>query len=173
MLKVRVGEFKLGLKEEKALIEVIDSGRLSEGQKTFEFEKKWADYTKTKYCVALNSGTSAVIAGLLALKHKFKIKDKAKVITSPLTFIATVNAIVHCGFKPVFVDVDKKTLVITPENIEKALKKEKGISIILPIHLMGYPADMDRINRLAAKYGQVVMEDAAQAHGSLYKGKPA
>lgn len=171
MIRVYVGEFKLGKKEKKALIEVIESGRLSEGKKTFEFEKAWADYIGTKYSVAVNSGTSALIAGLCALKHKFGIKDGSKVITTPLTFIATINAIIHSGLKPVFVDVDKKTLVITPENIKEALEKEEGVSIILPVHLMGYPADMNQINRLAKEHNIVVMEDAAQAHGSIYKGK--
>lgn len=171
MIKIYVGEFKLGKKEEKALIEVIDSGRLSEGKKTFEFEKVWANYIGTKYSVAVNSGTSALIAGLCALKHKFGIKNGSKVITTPLTFIATINAIWHSGLKPLFVDVDNKTLVITPENIRKALKKENDVSIILPVHLMGYPADMDAINGLAKEHNVIVMEDAAQAHGSIYKGK--
>ena len=171
MIKIYVGEFKLGKKEKKALIEVIDSGRLSEGKKTFEFEKAWANYIGTKYSVAVNSGTSALIAGMCALKHKFGIKNGSKVITTPLTFIATVNAIWHCGLKPLFVDVDNKTLVITPENIRKALKKENDVSIILPVHLMGYPADMDAINGLAKEHNVIVMEDAAQAHGSIYKGK--
>jgi dTDP-4-amino-4,6-dideoxygalactose transaminase len=171
MIKVFVGEFKLGNSEKKALVDVIDSGRLSEGQKTFEFEKAWAKYIGTKYSVAVNSGTSALIAGLCALKHKFKIKEGSKVITTPLTFVATINAILHSGLKPVFVDVNKNTFVITPENIEKALKKEKDVSIILPVHLMGYPARMIEINSLAKKYNLLVMEDAAQAHGSIYKGR--
>lgn len=171
MIKISVGEFHLGEEEKKALREVIDSGRISEGAKTFEFEKVWARYIGTKFSVALNSGTSGLIAGILALKNKFGIKDGAKVITSPLTFIATVSAIHHCGLKPVFVDIDRETFVITPQNIERALIKESDVSIILPVHLMGYPADMDAITGLARKYNTAVMEDAAQAHGSLYKGK--
>jgi len=171
MKRIHVGEFRLGNREEKALFDVIDSGWLSEGKKTREFEKAWANYIGTRYAVAVNSGTSALIAGLVALKNKFNIKDGSKVITSPLTFIATINAIWHSGLKPVFVDVDPKTFVITPENIEKALRVEKNVAAILPVHLMGYPADMDRINSLAKKYNVLVIEDAAQAHGTLYKGK--
>ncbi|MCX5713413.1 MAG: DegT/DnrJ/EryC1/StrS family aminotransferase [Candidatus Omnitrophica bacterium] len=170
MTRINVGEFKLGVEEKKALADVIDSGRLSESRRTFEFEKAWAEYIGTKYAVAVNSGTSALIAGITALKLKYGISDGAKVITTPLTFIATVNAIMHCRLKPVFVDIDKDTYVITPENIRKALIKEKGAAIILPVHLMGYPANMDEINALAAKHKVVVLEDAAQAHGSLYKG---
>jgi len=171
MLKIKVGDFKLGYKEKKIINEVLDIGHLSEGAKVREFEEEWARFIGTRYCVAVNSGTSALIAGLYALKSLFNIKDKAKVITSPLTFIATINAIVASGLEPVFVDVDKETFVIKPNEIEKAIKREKNISIILPVHLMGYPADMDKINILAKKYNLVVMEDAAQAHGTIYKGK--
>lgn len=173
MMRISVGEFHLGKEERKALLEVIDSGRISEGKKTFEFEKVWASYIGTKFSVALNSGTSALIAGLLAIKSKFNIKDGSGVITSPLTFIATASAIHHSGLRPVFVDIDKDTFVITPQNIEKALKEDNGVAVILPVHLMGYPADMDAINELARKYNAHVMEDAAQAHGSLYNGKRA
>jgi dTDP-4-amino-4,6-dideoxygalactose transaminase len=171
MIRVSVGEFKLGKSEESALLEVIDSGWLSEGRKAFEFEKAWAQYIGTRFSVVVNSGTSALIAGLFALKNKYKIKDGSGVITTPLTFIATINAIYHSGLRPVFVDTDPRTLVITPENIYKAIIKEKGVAIILPVHLMGYPADMDSINRLAREHDLAVMEDAAQAHGTLYKGR--
>ncbi len=171
MLKIRVGDFKLGPKEKKSINEVLEIGRLSEGAKVKEFEEKWAEFIGTRYSVAVNSGTSALIASLFVLKYLFNIKNKIKVITSPLTFIATVNAIVASGLEPVFVDVDKETFVIKPDEIEKAIKREKNISVILPVHLMGYPADMDKINILAKKYNLVVMEDAAQAHGTIYKGR--
>lgn len=170
-MRISVGEFHIGDKEKKALIDVIDSGRISEGRKTFEFEKAWANYIGTKFSVAVNSGTSALIAGLSALKTKYSIASGSKVITTPLTFIATINAIWHCGLEPLFVDIDKDSFVITPEHIKKALDKEKNASIILPVHLLGYPADMDEINAIAKEYNAVVMEDAAQAHGSIYKGK--
>jgi dTDP-4-amino-4,6-dideoxygalactose transaminase len=171
MLKIRVGDFKLGYKEKKIINEVLDIGRLSEGAKVKEFEEEWARFIGTRYCVAVNSGTSALIAGLCALKSLFNIKDKTKVITSPLTFIATINAIVASGLEPLFVDVDRETFVIKPDAIEKVVKKERGISIILPVHLMGYPTDMEKINGISKKYNLVVMEDAAQAHGTIYKGK--
>jgi len=171
MLKIRVGDFKLGPKEKKSINEVLEIGRLSEGAKVKEFEEKWARFIGTRYCVAVNSGTSALIAGLYALKPLFNIKDKTKVITSPLTFIATINAIVASGLEPLFVDIDRETFVIKPDAVEKAVKKEKGISVILPVHLMGYPTDMERINAISKNYNLVVMEDAAQAHGTIYKGK--
>ncbi|MFA5156176.1 MAG: DegT/DnrJ/EryC1/StrS family aminotransferase [Candidatus Omnitrophota bacterium] len=171
MLRIRVGDFKLGPREKRIINEVVDSGHLSEGAKVKEFEKKWADFIGTRHCVLVNSGTSALIAGLYALKYLFKLKDRAKVITSPLTFIATVNAITAAGLEPLFVDIDRDTYVITPENIEKAIRKNKGVSILLPVHLMGYPARMTEINRIARKHNLLVMEDAAQAHGTVYKNK--
>ena len=171
MFRIRVGDFRLGPGEKKAINKVLDSGRLSEGAKVEEFERRWAKFIGSRYCVAMNSGTSALIAGLHALKHLYRIKDGTKVITSPLTFIATVNAIVASRLEPVFVDVDQQTFVIKTEEVSALLKKEKGISLILPVHLMGYPVAMDEINRLASQYRIVVMEDAAQAHGTLYKNK--
>lgn len=171
MLRIKVGDFKLGSKEEKIIKHVLDIGRLSEGARVREFEEKWAEFIGTKYCVAVNSGTSALIAGLHALKYLFKIKDKAKVITSPLTFIATVNAVATSGLTPLFADVDRETFVIKPEDIERIAKNENEAAIILPVHLMGYPTDMSRINDIAKRYNLLVMEDAAQAHGTFYKNK--
>lgn len=171
MLKIKVGDFKLGRKEKSIINQVLDVGWLSEGAKVREFEQEWAKFIGTRYCVVVNSGTSALIVGLFALKKLYHIKEKAKVIVSPLTFIATVNAIVASGLEPVFVDVDLRNFVITPEAIERALQKEKNVSMILPVHLMGYAADMRRINQLAKEYNALVMEDAAQAHGTIYRGK--
>ncbi|MBU1125975.1 MAG: DegT/DnrJ/EryC1/StrS family aminotransferase [Candidatus Omnitrophica bacterium] len=170
-IRISVGEFRLGKREEQALMEVIDSGKLSEGRKTYEFEKAWAAYIGTKYSVAVNSGTSALIAGLFALKEMYHLKNGAKVLTSPLTFIATVNAIMVRGLTPVFVDVDPQTFVITPEKIREVMKREKDIAILLPVHLMGYPVDMHEVNRIAQEFSVPVIEDAAQAHGTLLKGK--
>lgn len=171
MIRIRVGDFKLGVQEKKVINQVLDIGRLSEGAKVREFEHNWAKFIGTKFCTVVNSGTSALITALYALKKLYKIKDGAKVITSPVTFIATVNAIVSAGLKPVFVDIDKNTFTIKPNSIEKLLEQEKGVSIILPVHLMGYAANMNKINAIARKHNLLVIEDAAQAHGTVYKNK--
>ena len=123
--------------------------------------------------MAVNSGSSALIAGLEAIKHKYKVKANTKIITTPLTYIATSNAILLTGFEPVYVDIDKDTFCITPENIKMHLESvdSSDYGLILPVHLMGYPCDMDEINGIAKKYGLYVFEDSAQAHGTLYKGK--
>jgi dTDP-4-amino-4,6-dideoxygalactose transaminase len=177
MIKVSIGDIRIGRQERSAIREVLDSGRLSEWKKVREFENLWAAYVSNRYCVAVNSGTSALLMGLHALLYdnRFKkIKRGSKVITSPVTYVATSNAIVLSGLVPVFVDIDPQTFTLNTDQIEELVKKNpEAYSIILPVHLMGYPNDMDAINKIAQKYNLVVFEDAAQAHGSLYKGKKA
>jgi len=175
MRRVRIGDIVIGEDEKKAINEVLESGRLSEGLKVKEFEMLWSRYIGTDYCVATNSGTSALLAGLFALiedKRFRKVQRGAKVITSPVTYAATSNAIVISGMEPVFVDIDPTTFTLDINQIEELLRVQNpdDYAIVLPVHLMGYPNDMDSINYLAKKYDLVVFEDAAQAHGSLYKG---
>lgn len=175
--RIQIGDFRISLDDRRTIGRILESGRISEGVKVRNFELEWAKFIGTKYAVAVNSGTSALLAGLLALKHYKKgIKKGSKIITTPLTYIATSNAIVAAGFEPVFVDVDSKTFLITPENIRRHLEAAKDIknySLILPVHLMGYPCDMDGINRVAREYGLQVFEDAAEAHGTRYKAGKA
>lgn len=170
---ITVGDFRIGEEEKKIINEVLDSGRISEGKYVKKFEIEFAKKIGTKYCVALSSGTSALIAGLLALIYSNKIKRGTKVITTPLTYIATINAIVLCGLEPVFVDISEDNFNITPENIQKLLKNNNAedFSLILPVHLMGYPCDMNKINEIANKYNLFVFEDTAQAHGTKINGK--
>lgn len=176
MRRVFVGDFTIGKEEKRAVNEVLDSGRISEGAKVREFEKTFAQYIGTRHAVAVSSGTAALMTGMAALTHHetMKVKRGTKVITTPLTYIATSNALVTTGFEPVFVDVDPQTFLITPESIERHLESvddSEQYSCILPVHLMGYPCDMDKINRIAKKYGLVTFEDSAQAHGTVYKGR--
>jgi CDP-6-deoxy-D-xylo-4-hexulose-3-dehydrase len=175
MIKIRIGDIQIGEEERRAVNEVVESGRFSEGKKTQEFESLWSKYIGTKYCIAVNSGTSALLAGLYALLYDDryeKVKKGSKVITSPVTYIATSNAIVLSGLQPVYVDIDSYTFTLDVNQIEELVKKDPdSYSIILPVHLMGYPNNMDALNYLADKYDLVVFEDAAQAHGSIYKGK--
>lgn len=174
--RVFVGDFRIDKDEKKAILEVVEGGRISEWKKVKEFEQLFAKYIGTKYCLAVSSGTSALIVGLLALlydKRFPKAKKGAKIITSPLTYISTVNAIVLAGFEPVFVDIDKRTFKLKIDQIKSILKKEDSDKYagILPVHLMGYPNDMDEINTIAEKYDLFVFEDSAQAHGTMYNGR--
>lgn len=176
MRKIHVGDFRIGEEEKKAVNDVLDSGKLSEGLRVQEFEKNFAEFIGTDYAIAVSSGTSALIAGLMALKyHKdLNIKSDSKVITTPVTYIATSHAIVLSGFEPVYVDIDRETFGITPDNIKEHLEEidnAEEYSLILPVHLMGYPCDMDKINKIAKEYGLQTFEDSAQAHGTIYNGR--
>ena len=172
--RIHVGDFKIGKEEKTAINEVLDSGRISEGNKTKEFEKKWADYIGTKYCVAVSSGAGALITVLTALKYLYKLENRPKVIISPLTYIADASALSLTGFEPVFVDINPKTFCITPEAIEAHLSDApdpENYSIILPVDLMGYSVELDKLKEVAKKYNLLVLEDAAEAHGTVYNGK--
>lgn len=175
--RVSVGDFQIGKEEKEAINKVLETGRISEGRKVREFERMFADYVGTKHCITLSSGTAALIAGLTALvydKRFPKVKRRNKVITSPITYIATANAIVLSGLEPVFVDIDPQTFALLPERIEQHLESAEDLgnySLILPVHLMGYPCNMDEINVIAEKYNVLTFEDSSQAHGTIFKGK--
>ena len=145
--------------------EVLDSGRYILGEKVEEFEKKFAEYCKVKYALGVNNGTSALLLALLALD----LKEGDEVITQPNTFVATVEAIVFAGAKPVLVDIDPKTQNLDTEKLKRAITKKT--KVILPVHLFGQPSDMNAILRIAKKHKLFVVEDAAQAHGAEYNGK--
>ena len=154
MKRIYVGDFKIGTDEKKVVNDVLDSGRISEGLDVRNFEIKFAEYIGTKYAVATNSGTSALIAGMIAMKNHpdLSIDENTNVITTPLTCVATSNVLVNTGFNPVYVDIDPDTFCITPENIKEHLEQVDDVStysFILPVHLMGYACDMHDINKIA------------------------
>ena len=164
---IPVGNFIITEEEKKVVNEILEYGRISEGPKTLAFQNAFAEYVGTKYCVALNSGTSALIAGLLALQYsdKFpKVRKGAKVITSPISYIATSTAIIHAGMEPVWVDIEPERFTINCEEVEALLDKDpEGYALILPVHLMGFPNNIDRLIEIGKKYGVEVVEDSAQA----------
>ena len=157
----------IGKEEEKAVIKIIRSGKLVQGEKVEEFEKKFARYCGAKFAVATDNGTSALIVALTSVG----VGPGDEVITTPLSFIATTNAIVFTGAKPVFVDIDPDTFNIDPELVERAITKKT--KAILPVHLYGLMADMESINKIAKKHNRIVIEDSAQAHGAEIRGKRA
>jgi dTDP-4-amino-4,6-dideoxygalactose transaminase len=150
-----------------AVARVIDSAQFVLGPEVVAFERRFSEYCGAKYCVALNSGTSALHLALLAAG----IGPGDEVITVSMTFVATTAAILYCGAKPVFVDIDPDTWTMNPTLIEAAVTPRT--KAILPVHLHGLMADMDRIKDLARHHGLVVIEDAAQSHGAKYKGRSA
>ncbi|MFW5879510.1 MAG: LegC family aminotransferase [bacterium] len=170
--------------EKKYLMDCIDSTFVSSvGKYVDRIEKDMAEYTGAKYAVAAVNGTAALHIALLMAD----VKPGDEVITQPLTFIATANAISYCNARPVFVDVDKDTLGLSPEKLEHFLKNStkwnannskrlnkstnKPISAVVPMHTFGHPARIDEIVAVCNRYGIPVVEDSAESIGSLYKDK--
>lgn len=174
--RVSVGDIPVTDEIRAGILRVLESGRFSEGPEISRFEREWARYVRTKYAVALNSGTSALISAILALSHHDpSLASRRKVITTPLTYAADSNAIVLCGMEPIYVDINPDTFGIRIDLVERLLEEEgpDEFGIILPVHLMGYPLDMASLCDLAEQYGLRIVEDAAQAHGAETAGRPA
>ena len=152
-------------KEEKMILEVVRSGWVTQGPKVAQFEEMVAKYTGAKYGVATTSATTALFLSLYMLG----IGPGDEVIVPSLTFIATPNVVVHVGAKPVFVDVDPKTYNLDLNLVEKAITKKT--KAIIPVDQVGLSCDWDEIKKIAKKYKLYVIEDAACATGSKYKGK--
>lgn len=168
--KVPFGTITITDTAKKLVVESLETKRISCGRLVREFENRFADLLGVKEAVAVSSGTDADILALAVL-HDFGAKRGDEVIVPALSFVATGNAVVHAGFTPVFVDIERETLNIDPHKIEAAITPRTRA--IMPVHLMGKPAEMDTINAIAKKYNLIVVEDAAEAHGARYKGKPA
>jgi dTDP-4-amino-4,6-dideoxygalactose transaminase len=154
----------------RLIMESLETKRISCGKLVREFENRFAELLGVSEAVAVSSGTDADILALAVL-HDFGAKRGDEIIVPALSFVATGNAVLHAGFTPVFVDIERTTLNIDPSRIEAAITTRTRA--IMPVHLMGKPAEMDTINAIAKKHGLLVVEDAAEAHGALYKGKPA
>lgn len=144
---------------------VIQSGSFILGENVQLLEEEIAAFCNTKYGIGVASGTDALLLSLMACN----VGRGDEVITSPFTFIATAEVIVFLGAKPVFVDIDPKTYNINPDKIKDAITSRT--KAIIPVHLYGQPADMDKILDYAQEYNLVVVEDAAQAIGAKYKDK--
>jgi len=168
--------------EEKYVLDAIRSSYVSSiGEYVDKVEKFMADFTGSKYAIATVNGTSALHIALLLSG----VKENTEVITQPLTFVATCNAISYCGAYPTFVDVDNDTLGMSHESLESFLVencfiKDDGvynkltnrkIKAIVPMHTFGYPCKIDKIIEIADRYNIPVVEDAAESLGSFYKGK--
>ena len=149
-----------------AIARVLESCQFVLGPEVAGFEQDFAAYCGTAECIALNSGTSALHLALLAAG----VGPGDEVITVPFTFVASIAAIIYAGARPILVDIDPRSFTMDPAAIEAAITPRT--KAILPIHLYGQAADMDPIMEIARRHGLVVIEDAAQAHGAKYKGRP-
>ncbi len=151
--------------EIQEVINVLKSGWVGTGPKTAQFEKDFSEYKKVNHAVAVNSCTAALHLSLIACG----VGPGDEVITTPLTFCATVNSIIHAGAKPVLADIDPDTMNIDPDEVEKKITKKT--KALLLVHFGGLPCEMDRLCALAKKYNLKIIEDCAHAIESEYNGK--
>ncbi len=168
--------------EKKYLNKCIDTTFVSSAGKFVDlFEKKISKYTNSKYAIATTNGTSALHISLLLAK----VDQNSEVITQPINFIASCNAITYCRAKPIFIDVDKDTMGLSPSALNSFLKKNstiknkkcinkktgKIIKACIPMHTFGHPCKIDQIKKICKKYYIFLIEDAAESVGSTYKGR--
>jgi len=164
---IQISKPYIGDEEKQAVLGVLDSGFLAQGPQAAALEERFCGICGTRHAVSTSSGTTALMIALMAQG----IGPGDEVITTPFTFIATINAILFCGATPVFVDIDAETYNIDPGLIEAAITPRTRA--LLPVHLYGYVCDMKKIMVLADRFGLAVIEDAAQAAGASMSGRKA
>ncbi|MDE1851460.1 MAG: DegT/DnrJ/EryC1/StrS family aminotransferase [Candidatus Micrarchaeota archaeon] len=162
--KISQGMPILDKEMEEAALDALRNDKYVNGENVAKLEEEFARYVGTKHAIAVSSGTNALAFIFMAIGINGK-----RCITSPQSFIASSNSIIHAGGIPAFADIDKRTYCISPAEIEKQL--QKGAAAVLPVDIYGYPADFDSINEIAKRSNAYVIEDACQSHGALYKGK--
>jgi dTDP-4-amino-4,6-dideoxygalactose transaminase len=150
-----------------AIARVLSKGHFILGEEVDAFEKQFAAVCGARHAIGANSGTTALMLGLLAMG----VGPGDEVVTVAHTFIATAEAISLIGATPVFVDVEPTRSLMDPAKLEAAITPRT--KAIIPVHIYGHPADMDAICEVARRHGLLVLEDACQAHGALYNGRPA
>jgi perosamine synthetase len=156
----------IGVEEKEAILQVLSSGQLAQGEQVARFERHFAQLCHVQDAIAVSSGTAALHLALLA--HGIGPGDE--VITTAFSFAATANVILLVGATPVFVDIEPDTYNIDPVLVEKAITS--NTKAILPVHLYGHPCDIDRLSQLAQMYHLTLIEDACQAHAATVHGKP-
>jgi dTDP-4-amino-4,6-dideoxygalactose transaminase len=155
----------IGEDEIRAVTDVLNSGWITTGPRCKEFEQELCSYTGASNAVLLSSAT----AGLFLSLKLHGIGEGDEVITTPYTFAATANAVIHAGARPVFADIDEDTFNISPAEIDKRITPHT--KAVIPVHYAGHPALMDEIYRIAGEYDLIVIEDAAHAIGASYRGR--
>jgi len=167
-MRIPFGTISVTEKSKKLIADILETNRLSSGKYVRQFEIMFAELIGAKEAVAVSTGTDAD-ALALAVLYDFGAERGDEIILPALSFVSTGNAVLQAGFTPIFVDVDRKTLNIDPNKIEEKITARTRA--IMPVHLMGKPAEMDEINNIAKNREIFVVEDAAEAHGAVYKGK--
>lgn len=167
--KIGVGYASVTELEKKYVMDALDNQRLSQGKYVAAFEKKFANMHGHKYGIMCNSGTSALHLAMEALREVDGWNDETEILVPAITFIATSNAVMHAGMKPIFVDVHPVTYNMNPDEIEKHITEKT--KAIIPVHCFGMPCDMPRITAIAKKYGLRIIEDCAEAHFAKVNGQ--
>lgn len=157
---IPISRVEFGPEEEKLVLEVLRSGIVAQGPKVAHFEAEFARLSGVKHAVAVNNGTTSLVASLQALN----LKPGDEVITSPFTFIATLNAILEAGATAVFADINEDDFNINPESIKDCITQRT--KVIMPVHLYGQMANMDAVMLIAHEHNLRVVEDSAQSHGA-------
>lgn len=165
MDQIPVARPAIGQEEISAVTDVLKSGMLASGERVAEFERKFADFCGSNHAVAINNGTAALHAALLAAN----IGPGDEVIVPAFTFVATATAVAMCGAKPVFADVDEKTFTISPTQVAERITPRTRA--VIGVHLFGQPCDIEALQEICESKSLKFIEDAAQAHGALYKGE--
>src|SRR5579859_3147428 len=164
---ISVAAPQIGDEEKNAVMAVLDSGQLAQGPVVEAFEREFAAWCGVAHAVAVNSGTAAL--HLLMLAHG--VKEGDEVITSPFTFVASANAALFVGARPVFVDIEPATYALDPARVEAAITPRTRA--IMPVDLYGHPSDIPALREIAGRHGIAVIEDACQAHGAAIDGRRA
>ena len=159
-MQIGIAKPFIGDEEKQAVLAVLDSGQLIQGAKVAEFEQAFAAYHGAKHGIATSNGTTALMAVMMA--HGIGAGDE--VIIPSFSFFATASCIFSVGARPVFADIDPETFCLSPEAAEAAITPRT--KAIMPVHLYGHPANMPRFDAICRKYGLLLLEDAAQAHGA-------
>ncbi len=162
---VKVASPQLGDAEFEAVKRVLESGRYVSGPIVEDFERRWAEFVGVEHAVAVNSGTAALHAALAAMD----LRPGEEVVVPALTFFSTVTAVIHQGGVPIFADISLENFCMSPSDLEQRIGPRTRA--IIPVHYFGHAANMDPIMDLAATNELVVVEDAAQAHGTTFRGR--
>ena len=164
-MKIPLSKIDVDNNVKKAAISALESGHFILGKEVGDFEEKFAKFCNVKYSACVGSGTAALFLALNSLG----VKKGDEIIVPSQSFIATATPVKMIGAKVKFVEIDKQNYTMDPAKVEEKIsKKTKGI---IPVHLYGHPANMDKIKKIAKEHSLFVLEDAAQAHGAKYKDK--
>lgn len=165
-----IADLRISRKAKKYVNQVLDNNRLSYGPITEKFEREFARLHGKKFAMVSNSGTSSLQVALHALKETYQWDDGDEILVPAITFIATSNIVLHNNLRPVFVDVEPDYYCIDPEKIEEKITKKTRA--IIPVHLFGQSAEMEKISKIAKKYNLKILDDSCEAMFVNYKEKP-